>query len=117
MKKEQVSSVRVKRFADMFSAMGAEPRLKIVRLLLAAHPTGLTVTDIQSSLGIPNSTLSHHLDRLKNEDLVRIRREGTFLWYTANPKAFEQLLTFFYSECCTRNQALAAARIVSLAQV
>jgi DNA-binding transcriptional ArsR family regulator len=99
MKKDRVSSVRVRRFADMFSAMGAEPRLKIVRLLLSAHPGALTVTEIQSALDIPNSTLSHHLDRLKQEDLVTVQRDGTFLWYSANSKVLEQLLTFFYSEC------------------
>jgi ArsR family transcriptional regulator len=113
MKKDQLSPVRVRRFADMFSAMGAEPRLKIVRLLLSAHPAGLTVGDIQSALDIPNSTLSHHLDRLKQEDLVKVRREGTFLWYAANSKALEQLLTFFYTECCTRNQALPPEKILS----
>ena len=45
------------RFADMLSAMGTEPRLRIVRLLLSAHPTGMVVGEIGSELGIPNSTL------------------------------------------------------------
>ena len=89
----------------MFSAMGAEPRLRIVRLLLSAHPEGLVVGEISSELNIPASTLSHHLDKLKNEDLVRVRREGTFLWYSANTEALQDLLSFLYAECCTRNKA------------
>src|SRR5678809_1593018 len=103
---------RTTRYADMFSAMGTEPRLRILRLLLTAHPEGLVVGDIGTELEIPSSTLSHHLDKLKNEDLVRVRREGTFLWYTANTAALEELLGFLYAECCTRNIAIEPAKIV-----
>jgi DNA-binding transcriptional ArsR family regulator len=90
----------------MLSAMGTEPRLRIMRLLLSAHPEGLVVGEIQNELGIPNSTLSHHLEKLKNEDLVRVRRDSTFLWYTANTVALEELLGFLYAECCTRNTGI-----------
>ena len=75
---------QITRYADMFSAMGTEPRLRIMQLLLSAHPEGMVVGDIGAELEIPSSTLSHHLDKLKNEDLVKVRRDGTFLWYTAN---------------------------------
>jgi ArsR family transcriptional regulator len=97
---------RVIRFADMFSAMGTEPRLRIMQLLLSAHPEGMVVSEIQEELEIPNSTLSHHLDKLKNEGLVQVRRESTFLRYTADTGALQQLLQFLYAECCTRNKAL-----------
>ncbi len=105
-------SALITRCADMFSAMGAEPRLRIVRLLLSAHPEGLVVGEIASELDIPASTLSHHLEKLKNEDLVRVRREGTFLWYSANTDALQDLLTFLYAECCTRNKAIEPQKIV-----
>ena len=100
------------RYADMFSAMGTEPRLRIVRLLLNAHPEGLIVSEIGSELEIPSSTLSHHLDKLKNEDLVRVRREGTFLWYSANTDALQELLGFLYAECCTRNKTIDPQKIL-----
>jgi ArsR family transcriptional regulator len=102
---------KVSRYADMFSAMGAEPRLRIVRLLLAAHPGGMVVNEIGEELAIANSTLSHHLDKLKNEDLVEVQREGTFLRYSANTKALAELLGFLYAECCTRNKAVEPQRI------
>jgi ArsR family transcriptional regulator len=102
----------VARFADMLSAMGTEPRLRIVRLLLAAHPEGMVVGDIGTELGIPSSTLSHHLEKLKNEALVKVTREGTFLWYSANTVALQELLGFLYAECCTRNKAIEPQRIV-----
>jgi DNA-binding transcriptional ArsR family regulator len=104
----------VARYADMFAALGTEPRLQIIRLLLSAHPDGMTVGEVQSELGIPNSTLSHHLDKLKNEDLVVMQREGTFLRYMANTAALQELLTFLYAECCTRNKAIKPQTIVQL---
>jgi ArsR family transcriptional regulator len=100
------ASERVARYADMFSAMGTEPRLRIMQLLLSAHPEGLVVNQIQDDLEIPSSTLSHHLDKLRNEDLVEVQREGTFLRYTANTEALREILQFLYAECCTRNKAL-----------
>ncbi len=105
---------RVAKYADMFSAMGTEPRLRIMQLLLSAHPEGLVVGELQGELEIPNSTLSHHLDKLKNEDLVRVQRESTFLRYTANTDALQELLQFLYSECCTRNKALKPQDIVEI---
>jgi ArsR family transcriptional regulator, arsenate/arsenite/antimonite-responsive transcriptional repressor len=105
---------RVAKYADMFSAMGMEPRLRIMQLLLSAHPEGLVVGDVQRELEIPNSTLSHHLDKLKNEGLVLVQRESTFLRYTANTEALQELLQFLYSECCTRNRALKPQDIMEI---
>ena len=107
---------QVTRYADMFAAMGAEPRLHIMQLLLTAHPQGLVVGDIQEELEIPPSTLSHHLDKLKNEELVRVRREGTFLWYTANTQALQEIMNFLYAECCTRNKAIEPGELVAIGQ-
>jgi ArsR family transcriptional regulator, arsenate/arsenite/antimonite-responsive transcriptional repressor len=107
---------QITRYADMFAAMGAEPRLRIMQLLLTAHPKGLVVSDIQDELGIPASTLSHHLDKLKNEDLVRVRREGTFLWYTANTDSLQEVINFLYAECCTRNKAIEPNELVAIGQ-
>ena len=108
------SAERVAKYADMFSAMGTEPRLRIMQLLLTAHPEGLVVSEIQEELEIPNSTLSHHLDKLRTEDLVAVKREGTFLRYTANTEALQELLQFLYAECCTRNKALKPQDIVQI---
>jgi ArsR family transcriptional regulator len=108
------SSERVATYADQFSAMGNEQRLRIMQLLLTAHPDGLVVGDIQSELEIPNSTLSHHLDKLRTEGLVEVQREGTFLRYTANTSALQELLQFLYAECCTRSTAVKPQSIVKI---
>lgn len=94
------------RYADMLAALGSEARLRIVRLLLAAHPEGLVVGEIGAELSIPPSTLSHHLDKLKNEGLVSVRREGTFLCHTANTQTLQEIVGFLFAECCTRNRAI-----------
>jgi ArsR family transcriptional regulator, arsenate/arsenite/antimonite-responsive transcriptional repressor len=109
-----VKPEQVVRYADRFAALGTEPRLRIVRLLLSAHPEGMVVGDIQSELEIPNSTLSHHLEKLKNEELVSVKREGTFLRYVANTESLGELLTFLYAECCTRNKAISPETLVQM---
>lgn len=107
-------SLTIERYAEMFAAMGAEPRLRIMRLLLSAHPEGMVVGDIQTELDIPNSTLSHHLEKLKHQGLVTVRRQGTFLRYAANAPALEELLGWLYAECCTRTNAVQPANIVTV---
>jgi len=111
---KKVAQDQIVRYADMFSAMGTEARLRIMQLLLSAHPEGLVVGELQEELDIPGSTLSHHLDKLKSEGLVKVSRESTFLRYTANTEALQELLQFLYSECCTRNKALRPEAIVQI---
>lgn len=110
----QLSEATVTRFADMFAALGAGPRLRIMRLLLSAHPDGMVVGEIQEETGIAGSTLSHHLEKLKIDELVTAERERAFIRYRANTAALEQLLGFLYAECCTRNRAIEPKRIVAV---
>ena len=82
--KKKTTSEDVSRYADMLAAMGTEPRLRIVRLLLSAHPEGLVVGEIQNELAIPPSTLSHHLEKLKNEELL-MRAASILVQITKRP--------------------------------
>jgi DNA-binding transcriptional ArsR family regulator len=104
----------IARYADMFTAIGTEPRLRILRLLLSAHPDGMVVGEIMSELEISASTLSHHLEKLKHENLLNVTREGTFLRYTAHTETLQELLTFLYAECCTRSKAVSAKKIFQI---
>lgn len=108
--------ILVTRTALRFSALGAEPRLQILRLLLTAHPTGMVVGEVQEELGIPASTLSHHLEKLKQVGLVTVRREGTYLWYAADTDALREIMNFLYEECCTRTRAVAPETLVQISQ-
>ena len=106
----------VHRAAQRFSALGAEPRLQILRLLLAAHPAGMVAGEVQEELGIPASTLSHHLEKLKQVGLIAVRREGTYLWYSADTEALSEIMNFLYEECCTRTRAVAPETLVQISQ-
>jgi len=114
MKTSRKDAEQVAKFADIFSAMGTEARLRIMQLLLSAHPEGMVVGELQEELDIPNSTLSHHLDKLRNENLVQVRRESTFLRYSANTDALQEVLRFLYAECCTRNKAVEPRDVIQL---
>jgi DNA-binding transcriptional ArsR family regulator len=111
---KDLSEDQIIQYADMFAAMGTESRLRIMRLLLSAHPDGMVVGEIQGELGISGSNLSHHLDKLKNEGLVQVAREGTYLRCTANADALRELLSFLYAECCTRSKAIKPENIIHL---
>lgn len=106
----------VTRSAQRFSALGAEPRLRILRLLLAAHPEGMVAGEVQEEMGIPASTLSHHLEKLRQVGLVKVRRESTFLWYAADTDALKEVMTFLYEECCTRSRAVAPDAVVQISR-
>ena len=111
---KQRDSERITRYADIFAALGAEPRLQIVRVLLSAHPDGLIVNEIQAELKITASTLSHHLDKLKNEELVTVTRESTCLRYRANADVLQEVLTFLFAECCKKNACVPADEIIKM---
>jgi len=114
--KRKPNEVEVARYADMLAAMGTAPRLHIMRLLLSSHPDGMVVGEIQEELGIPGSTLSHHLEKLRNEGLVSVRRERQFLRYAANADALRELLAFLYEECCSRSKAIRYEEIIQLSR-
>ncbi|GMU53067.1 MAG: hypothetical protein AMXMBFR33_22130 [Candidatus Xenobia bacterium] len=90
-------------YADRLAALGNPVRLRILKLLVEASPGGLVVQEIQEELQIPSSTLSHHLDKMKNEQLLSATREGTYLRYRVNWETLQGLLGFLTAQCCTRN--------------
>ncbi len=104
----------ITRYADMLAAIGTEHRLRITQLLLMAHPDGLVAGEIQAELGISASNLSHHLEKLRNEGVIAVKREGSFLRYTADTDALQELLAFLFSECCTRTKAVKPDKIIQL---
>lgn len=112
--RSQAVAGNVHRLACILAAMGSEARLRIMHLLLGAHPHGMVVNDLQRRLGIPASTLSHHLEKLKSGNLVKVRREHKCLRYTANTDTLQELLAFLYAECCSDSRAAASGDIVQI---
>lgn len=86
--------------AGQLEALGNPVRLEIYRSLVRAGHGGLAVGQIQDKLGLPGSTLSHHLKRLVARGLVRQERSGTSLICRAEYPAMNALLGFLADECC-----------------
>jgi ArsR family transcriptional regulator len=113
-KREAIDFVK---FADILAALGTEPRLRIIYYLLRAHPEGMVAGEIQNELGMQPSAVSHHLEKLKNEDLVHVQREGSYLRYTANPDVLQDLLTFLFSQCCSGTGAVPPESVFRVCQI
>ena len=113
-KREAIDFVK---FADILAALGTEPRLRIIYHLLRAHPEGMVAGEIQNELGMQPSAVSHHLEKLKNEDLVHVQREGSYLRYTANPDVLQDLLTFLFSQCCAGTSVVPAESVFKVCQI
>ncbi|MBD2259411.1 metalloregulator ArsR/SmtB family transcription factor [Pseudanabaena sp. FACHB-2040] len=92
--------------AATFAALGQPSRLKIVRLLLSAYPKGLPVGEIQKELGIAGATLSHHLDKLRQVNVVMAEKDRQWIWYSVRSETLKYLIDFLFEECCTRNQVV-----------
>ena len=80
--------------------LGNTTRLRIFRLLVKAGKEGLSVGKIQESLDVPGSTLSHHISKLINLDLVKQKREGRTLHCTANYELLEIVISELKDQCC-----------------
>lgn len=86
--------------ASLLNQLGNPTRLKIVRELVRVEKSGMAVGEIQKKLGTPNSTLSHHINHLKNVGLVKQKRESTVLRCFVNYKKIEAIVKFLTEECC-----------------
>jgi len=86
--------------ARCLEKLGHPTRLEIVRLLVRAGPEGLPVGDVRKHLGIPASTLSHHILHLTSAGLVRQQREVRVLRCTPNYRLMEMLVAMLTEKCC-----------------
>lgn len=86
--------------ADALAALGNRTRLRIFKLLVRAGPEGANVSTLQRLVGIPPTTLAHHLASLAHEKLVRQERRGREVICTADYKALFAVLEYVKDECC-----------------
>ena len=92
--------MEIEAVATILAELGNPVRLRVIRLLVQAGKGGVPVGRIQAELGIPASTLSHHLSRLKAVDLIRQQRERTTLWCVMDYERLEAVMAFLTKECC-----------------
>lgn len=102
-------SMNIETAAAQLEALGNPTRLQLYRILVRAGHGGLPVNQVQERLGIPASTLSHHLQRLIRNGLVSQERQATTLICRAAYPAMNALLGFLADECCVEEGCEAAS--------
>lgn len=98
-----------------FGALSQETRLRIVRLLVKAGPDGMTAGAIGEAVTATTSRLSFHLTHLEHAGLIRSRRDGRFIIYTAVYPAFAGLIAFLMRDCCQGHPEICAPAVKAMA--
>jgi ArsR family transcriptional regulator len=83
------------------AALAQESRLALFRLLVKRGPEGYTPGEIGERLHIPAPTLSFHLKTLTAAGLIDVRRDGRFLYYSANFDQMNGIVGFLTQHCCS----------------
>lgn len=85
---------------NALSALAQETRLDIFRRLVPLGETGLPAGMLGGQLGIPNATLSFHLQQMRHAGLVTCRRKGTQIIYAAHYTTMNELIGYLTENCC-----------------
>lgn len=97
-------ATQLERHAEQLSALGHPVRLQILRFVVQGGSEGTAAGDIQAHVGLPASTLSHHLKRLVDAGLLTSRPEGTYHYYTPEFPALRKLTDYLWEDCCKRGR-------------
>lgn len=97
--------MEIEKAAKALKELGHPTRLRLFKILVQAGSVGLSVGDVQEILGIPNSTLSHHISKLVTVDLIKQRRDGRTLFCIPQYRKLNQLILFLQDECCLGDSA------------
>ena len=92
--------MKLEKAANVLAKIGNPTRLKIVRLLVRAGGEGLPVGTIQKKLGIPGSTLTHHISHLKSAGVIRQERQQATLICKMEFDVLQNLVDYLTEECC-----------------
>ncbi|KAA0677878.1 ArsR/SmtB family transcription factor [Azospirillum brasilense] len=92
--------METKNAIEAFAALAQDTRLAVFRLLIQAGPNGLTAGDVAQQVGVPGSTLSHHLATLERAGLLRSWRVQRQIFYACDYEGTRQLIAFLMEYCC-----------------
>ena len=90
----------IKQAAKALKELGHPTRLAIYKQLVKSGSKGTAVGVVLNELGIPGSTLSHHLKGLESAGLITQRREGRTLFCVAEYEQLTLVINFLHEECC-----------------
>jgi DNA-binding transcriptional ArsR family regulator len=102
MNKRELEKVNI--VAARLAELGHPTRLNIFKLLVKCGNDAVSVGDIQQEIGIPNSTLSHHIAKMVKVGLIKQIRESRTLYCIPQFEALEQVIGFLQDECCVNQK-------------
>jgi ArsR family transcriptional regulator, arsenate/arsenite/antimonite-responsive transcriptional repressor len=91
------------------SALAQSGRLDVFRMLVRSGPDGLAAGDIARAAQVPANTLSAQMSVLANAGLVRSRRDGRSIIYTADYDGMSDLLLYLMEDCCQGRPEICAS--------
>lgn len=100
--RSSVVTSKIEHHAEQLAALGHPVRLSILRFVVQAGERGYAAGEIQSHVDLPASTLSHHLKRLVEAEMLVSRNEGTFHYYAADYESLRGLTNYLWQDCCKR---------------
>lgn len=77
---------------ETFKALSDKTRRQILKFL---HEGDLTAGEIADHFDMTKPSISHHLNLLKQADLISDRRQGQNIYYSLNTSVFEEIMGWF----------------------
>ena len=84
----------------ILDSLAQETRLKAFKVMVKAGLDGITSGEIGKKIGVAQNTTSFHLSHLENSGLIKSRKEGRYVIYSADFKVVESLMKYLLESCC-----------------
>ncbi|MBK8700761.1 MAG: winged helix-turn-helix transcriptional regulator [Saprospiraceae bacterium] len=78
----------------LFKALNDEVRRDILTLLKSSD---LSAGEIADHFAIGRPTISHHLDLLRQAELVTSEKKGQYIYYSINTSVLDEVLKWIYT--------------------
>ncbi len=96
------------------AALAQGTRLEAFRLLIQRVPDGIAAGDLARLLGVPQNTLSAHLNVLARAGLVQSQRHSRSIVYHADLTRLREIVLFLLKDCCNGHADICAPIVADL---
>jgi ArsR family transcriptional regulator len=92
---EPMARAKAEDISSLLKAVADPTRLQILALIAKADLQESCACDLTGPLGLSQPTISHHLKKLAEVELVEKQRRGTWIWYSLNKARWSQIAQLF----------------------